>query len=120
MAKRAGRTPPVLIFMGSQNDHGVISETTTVLDEFGVDYELRISSAHRSPKRTVALVEKAASSDEIALAGKGFNEQVEGEFKKKNPNIDFKQIDRMEKIVVSQNNMQQFLKSGGLSPKGGS
>ena len=65
-------------------------------------------------------VEKAASSDEIALAGKGFNEQVEGAFKKKNPNIDFNQIDKMEKIVVSQNDMQQFLKLGGLTPEGGS
>jgi len=65
-------------------------------------------------------VEKAASSDEIALAGKGFNEQVEGEFKKKNPAIDFVRIDKMEKIVVSQNEMQQFVKLGGLTPEGGS
>ena len=64
-------------------------------------------------------VEKSASSDEIALAGKGFNEQVEGEFKKKNPKIDFTQIDKMEKIVVSQSKMQQFLKQGGLRPEGG-
>jgi len=65
-------------------------------------------------------VEKAASSDEIALAGKGFNRQVEGEFKKKNPDIDFARIDKMEKIVVSQNEMQQFVKLGGLTPEGGS
>jgi hypothetical protein len=65
-------------------------------------------------------VEKAASSDEIALAGKGFNEQVEGEFRKKNPDIDFRRIDRMEKIVVAQNEMQRFLKRGGLAPQGGS
>ena len=64
-------------------------------------------------------VSQTASSEEIALAGKGFNKQVEGEFKTKNPNLDFTWVDRMEKIVVSQEQMQRFLKEGELSPKGG-
>lgn len=59
-------------------------------------------------------VEKAASSDEIALAGKGFNEQVEEKFKQDNKNIDFSWIDRMEKIVVSQQEKQSFIREGGL------
>ncbi len=37
-------------------------------------------------------VEKAASSDEIALAGKGFNDQVEGAFRAKNPHLNFAAI----------------------------
>ena len=65
-------------------------------------------------------VSRAASSDEIALAGKGFNKQVEGEFRVKNPNLDFSWIDRMETYVVSQAQMQTFIKAGGLSPEGGS
>ena len=64
-------------------------------------------------------VRAAASSDEIALAGKGFNEQVEGEFKAKNPDIHYAVIDKMETIVVSQEQMLEFLKAGGLSPEGG-
>lgn len=64
-------------------------------------------------------VKKAASSDELALAGKGFNEQVEGEFKKKNPAIDFTWIDKMEKIIISQKDMQNFLKKGEINPEGG-
>lgn len=64
-------------------------------------------------------VSQTASSGEIALAGKGFNEQVEGEFKAKNPNLDFSWVDRMEKMVVTQEEMQRFLKDGELSPKGG-
>ena len=63
---------------------------------------------------------RAASSDEIALAGKGFNKQVEGEFRAKNTNLDFSWIDRMETYVVSQAQMQYFIKAGGLSPEGGS
>ena len=64
-------------------------------------------------------VEQAAASDEIALAGKGFNEQVEGEFKAQNPAIDYTWIDKMEKIVISQDQMIQFLNQGDLKPKGG-
>jgi hypothetical protein len=64
-------------------------------------------------------VQTSASSDELALAGKGFSKQVENEFKGKNPNINFTWIDRMEKFVVSQKRIKQFLKEGKLSPKGG-
>jgi Bacterial SH3 domain len=64
-------------------------------------------------------VEQAASTEEIALAGKGFNEEVEKEYKAKNPALDFAWIDRMEKIVVSQDQTKQFLEQGGLFPGGG-
>lgn len=65
-------------------------------------------------------VQVSASSEEIALAGKGFNEQVESEFRAKNSDLDFTWIDRMEKFVVSQKQMEQFLKEGDLSCEGGS
>ena len=64
-------------------------------------------------------VEQAASNDEISLAGRGFNKQVEKDFKSKNPQVDFRWIDRMEKMTVSQNQIQLFIKKGQLSPKGG-
>lgn len=64
-------------------------------------------------------IENAASSDELALAGKGFNEQVEKDFRKKNKNADFTWVDKMENIVVSQNEIQDFLKKGELQPEGG-
>jgi len=63
-------------------------------------------------------VQTSASSDELALAGKGFSKQVENEFRGKNPNINYAWIDRMEKFVVSQKQIKQFLKEGELSPKG--
>ncbi|MCP4352445.1 MAG: SH3 domain-containing protein [Desulfobacterales bacterium] len=65
-------------------------------------------------------VKKGATNDEIALAGKGFNSQVEGEFKSKNQNIDFTWINKMENFTVSQDQMQKFLKKGELYPEGGS
>jgi len=65
-------------------------------------------------------VEEAASNNEIALAGKGFNNEVEKDFKAKNKNLNYAKVDKMEKIVVSQDKIQRFLKTGGLSPEGGS
>ena len=58
----------------------------------------------------------AASGEELALAGKGFNSDVEADFKAKNRNIDFTWVDKMEKIKVASGLMQQFLKDGGIHP----
>ena len=66
-----------------------------------------------------ANVQKTASQREIALAGKGFNPQVENEYKKRNPNLDYDLIDRMERIIVSDEEIRQFMKAGKLSPEGG-
>jgi hypothetical protein len=61
----------------------------------------------------------AASNDELALAGKGFNKQVESAFKAKNPKMDYAWVDRMENMKVSQEEMARFLDQGGLAPEGG-
>ena len=71
-------------------------------------------------KAGAADVRQTASSEEIALAGKGFNQQGEDAFKAKNPNVDFTWIDRMEAYDVSQAELEAFLKQGGVTPKGGS
>jgi SH3-like domain-containing protein len=63
--------------------------------------------------------QSGASSEELALAGKGFNSQVEADFKSRNQNIDFTWVDRMEKIKVSPESMQQFIKEGGVQPTEG-
>ncbi len=70
-------------------------------------------------KAGAADVNKTATSDELALAGKGFNKKVEGEFKAKNRNLDFARIDQMEQMTVSQGDIQKFLKEGAVSPQGG-
>ena len=66
-----------------------------------------------------ANVQKTASQREIALAGKGFNPEVEKEFKTRNPNLNYELIDHMERIVVSDEEIRQFMKDGKLSPEGG-
>ncbi|MCA9327592.1 AIR carboxylase family protein, partial [Candidatus Saccharibacteria bacterium] len=41
--------PLVGIIMGSDSDLDIMSEAAKVLDEFGVAYETRVVSAHRTP-----------------------------------------------------------------------
>jgi SH3-like domain-containing protein len=58
-------------------------------------------------------VEAAASSDELALAGKGFNKQVEDQYRSQ-AHLDYSKVDEMEKIVVPPNLIRDFLQKGGL------
>jgi len=64
-------------------------------------------------------VKLAANSDEYALAGKGFNKDVEKEFKTKNPDLNFVWIDKMEAFKVSNLQIQQFQREGKLVTQGG-
>src|SRR5689334_15538218 len=49
----------VCILMGSDSDLGTMAEACKELERFGVPFEIHVSSAHRTPARTVELVEKA-------------------------------------------------------------
>ncbi len=60
-----------------------------------------------------------ASSDEVAIAGKGFNSQVESQYKNANAKLDFASIDKMEKIKIPVKELQSFVEEGGLAAKGG-
>ncbi len=58
-------------------------------------------------------VESAAQSDQLVLAGKGFNKQVEEKFQEQEK-LDYAKVDEMEDYSVSQEEIQQFAKSGSL------
>jgi 5-(carboxyamino)imidazole ribonucleotide mutase len=51
----------VLILMGSDSDLEVMREAARVLEDFGVAYEMDVTSAHRSPQRTRRIVADAPS-----------------------------------------------------------
>jgi len=59
-----------------------------------------------------------ASEDELTLAGKGFNAQVEKEYRQRNSDLDYRAIDRMEGLTVTSAEVQRFLREGNLG-KGG-
>ena len=60
------------VILGSDSDLPKVRECFGILDEFSVEFEVIISSAHRSPEQTVNWVRNAASRDVkviIAVAG---------------------------------------------------
>ncbi len=60
-----------------------------------------------------------ASGKEVALAGKGFNSEVEAQYRKGNRNVDYAAVDRMEQYRVSPPDMVAFLEKGDVRPSAG-
>ena len=50
---------PISIIMGSQSDLETVREAIAVLKEFKVGFEVKVLSAHRTPKELAEYVEKA-------------------------------------------------------------
>src|SRR5580693_2748312 len=62
----------VSIVMGSDSDLEIMRESGKALEEFGIGYEIDVTSAHRSPDRTVAFARKAAGRGLcVIIAGAG-------------------------------------------------
>lgn len=69
----------ILIISASDSDLSIMNEAVKVMDEFGVNYDLTISSAHRSPTRTISLVEKAHKNGvKVIIAGAGLAAHLAG------------------------------------------
>src|SRR5215203_4394271 len=64
--------PQVGIIMGSDSDLPVMQEAAAVLEEFGVEIELTIVSAHRTPERLYEYARGAAGRGlKVIIAGAG-------------------------------------------------
>jgi 5-(carboxyamino)imidazole ribonucleotide mutase len=62
----------VAILMGSPSDLDVMTEAAKILDQFGVSYDIEITSAHRSPDRTREYIKRAgALSTRVFIVGAG-------------------------------------------------
>lgn len=60
------------IIMGSKSDLPVMQQAADILTELGVDFELTIVSAHRTPHRMIAYAEEARSRGlRVIIAGAG-------------------------------------------------
>ncbi len=67
-----GTTPIVAICMGSDSDLPVMKDAAQVLDEFGVPYEVRVLSAHRTPEAMTQFAEQAHEKGfRVIIAGAG-------------------------------------------------
>ena len=66
MAKR------VAIVMGSGSDRPVMEKATTMLDRFGIEHDMRVLSAHKTPDQAIAFAESAADNGfGVIIAGAG-------------------------------------------------
>ncbi len=64
--------PRVGIAMGSRSDLPVMEAAAEALEEFGIAHELRIVSAHRTPREMLAYGEEAESRGlQVIIAGAG-------------------------------------------------
>jgi len=64
--------PVVGIVMGSDSDLPVMEAAAQALDEFGVPYEVRVVSAHRTPDTMLAYAREAAGRGlRVIIAGAG-------------------------------------------------
>jgi len=71
-AKSAPKNVLVSVVMGSDSDLPVLTETTKVLEEFGIGYELILTSAHRTPQRTTKFAALAAGRGvKVIIVGAG-------------------------------------------------
>ena len=64
--------PLVRIILGSKSDLEICKPITAVLDDFGVEHDFHVSSAHRNPDNTAMLAKNAESEGVkviIACAG---------------------------------------------------
>jgi len=65
-------TKKVGIIMGSDSDLPVMKEAAEILEQFEVEYELTVVSAHRTPKRLYDYAESAEEKGiEVIIAGAG-------------------------------------------------
>ena len=63
----------VVVFIGSESDYEIVKDAIEILKKFEVPFALEITSAHRSPERTLRLVRQAEAEGAevfIAVAGK--------------------------------------------------
>jgi len=66
------KTAKVAIIMGSDSDMPVMNEATRILEENGVDFEVKILSAHRSPDDVTKFAKSARKNGlRVIIAGAG-------------------------------------------------
>ncbi|MEM2342171.1 MAG: AIR carboxylase family protein [Candidatus Bathyarchaeia archaeon] len=61
----------VIILMGSKNDMSFSREIAKYLDTLGVEYEIRVASAHKTPKKVIEILEEYEKSKVVYITVAG-------------------------------------------------
>jgi hypothetical protein len=70
--------------------------------------------ANLSARQIVSGNTNSVTASEVALAGKGFNQEVEDAYRTQG-NVDYEDVDLVEAITVSEDDLRLFLEEGRLS-----
>jgi hypothetical protein len=99
-------------------------DRVTVLQINGKNAEVRSAAnsslsgwtplANLSAKQIVSGNSSTVSAREAALAGKGFNQEVENSYKSKG-NVNYADVDRVEAVTANEAGLKKFLEDGRLS-----
>ena len=69
----------VAVLMGSKSDLPVLEECTAVLRQFGIPFEMRILSAHRTPDEVAEFARSARENGfSVVIAGAGMSAHLAG------------------------------------------
>ena len=71
--------PLVAVLMGSESDRELMNQTGEMLSFFGIEHEVVVSSAHRSPEKTRNYVKEAGRRGvRVFIAGAGMSAHLPG------------------------------------------
>ena len=111
------------IFASSVNPQLPYGTQVSVLQVNGAWVQVRSTSpsatgwaktASLSARRVLAGSGTSASAQEVALAGKGFNEEVENAYRAEG-SLNYADVDRMEAQQVNMQELEAFLREGRLA-----
>ena len=72
-------------------------------------------TANLSARQVAGGTSSTATAREVAMAGKGFNQEVESSYRTSNRNLNYSDVDRVERTTVNMNELERFLREGRLS-----
>ena len=71
--------PKVAIIMGSNSDWPIMEKAANILDDFGINYETKVISAHRTPDLMFEFASNAKKNGfEVIIAGAGGSAHLPG------------------------------------------
>jgi len=68
----------IAIVMGSQSDYSTMKDCVKILKSLKINFDLKIVSAHRTPKRLYEFAKKSEKSYSVIIAGAGGSAHLPG------------------------------------------
>ena len=68
----------IAIVMGSQSDYSTMKDCVKILKSLKISFDVKIVSAHRTPKRLYEFAEKSEKSFSVIIAGAGGSAHLPG------------------------------------------